>query len=69
MVWVLGILKFIFSVIGLFTSGLFVTSCISSVINPQIKYEDGQLRDRTANSRYMFLLITSLAWGLVIALP
>jgi hypothetical protein len=49
--------------------GLFILSCISGVINPQVTMVDGQLRDKNESSRYMFLLITAIAWGIVIALP
>ena len=65
----LGILNFSCSFIALVSLGLFILSCICGIINPQVTMVDGQLRDKNESSRYMFLLITAIAWGIVIALP
>ena len=70
MVWVIGIITFICTFLGATTLGLFILSCISSIINPQLSVDkDGQVREKNNNSRLMFLLITSIMWALVIALP
>lgn len=70
MVWVIGIITFICTFLGAVTLGLFILSCISSIINPQLSVDkDGQVREKNNNSRLMFLLITSIMWALVIALP
>ena len=70
MVWVIGIITFICAFLGATTLGWFILSCISSIINPQLSVDkDGQVREKNNNSRLMFLLITSIMWALVIALP
>jgi hypothetical protein len=70
MIWVIGILTFICAFIAIFTTGLLVISCISSVINPQISVgKDGVVREKHSNSRLIFLLITAIMWAIVIALP
>ena len=68
MTWLIGIITFICSVVGFFTTGVFILSCVASVINPQIKFEDGEVVDRYQNSRLIYLMIASIAWGIVIAL-
>lgn len=70
MAWLIGIITFICAFLGSMTLGLFTLSCISSIINPQISVDDkGQIKERNNNSRLMFLLISSIAWAIVIALP
>ena len=69
MAWFIGIVTFRCTFIAIVSMGLFILSCISGVINPQVTMVDGQLRDKNESSRYMFLLITAIAWGIVIALP
>jgi dipeptide/tripeptide permease len=69
MAWFIGILTFICTFMAIVFMGLFILSCISGVINPQVSMVNGQLRDKNESSRYMFLLITAIAWGIVIALP
>jgi hypothetical protein len=68
MAWLVGILVFIFSVIAIFTTGVFILSCISSIMNPQLKMVGDELVDGNQNSRFMYLIIASIAWGIVIAL-
>lgn len=68
MIWLVGILKFISAFIGITTTGLFIMSCISSIINPQLIVEGDTVKEKNQNSRYMLLLITAVAWALVIAL-
>lgn len=68
MEWIIGILSFICSFIGIFSTGLFILSCITAIINPQISVVDGNIVEKNANSRYIFLIITAIAWGVVIAL-
>lgn len=70
MAWLIGIITFLCAFIGAVTLGLFILSCISSVINPQIVVdEQGQVREKNYNSRLVFLFITSFMWAIVIALP
>lgn len=69
MAWFIGILTFICTFMAIVFMGLFILSCISGIINPQVSMVNGQLRDKNESSRYMFLLITAIAWGIVIALP
>ena len=69
MAWFIGILSFLCSFIAIVSMGLFILSCISGIINPQMTMVNGELRDKNENSRYMFLLLTAFAWGIVIALP
>ena len=69
MAWFIGILTFICTFIAIVFMGLFILSCISGIVNPQVTMVDGQLRDKNESSRYMFLLIIAIAWGIVIALP
>lgn len=65
----LGIVKFIVSVIAIISLLLLVSSTISSIVNPQIiTAEDGQVREKNANFRIWMGLITSLFWSLVIVL-
>jgi hypothetical protein len=65
---IVGIIKFISSVIAVFSTGLFTLSCISSIINPQLVVEGDIVKEKNQNSRLIFLLITAIAWGIVIAL-
>lgn len=70
MAWLIGIITFLCAFIGAVTLGLFILSCISSVINPQIVVdEQGQVREKNYNSRLVFLFTTSFMWAIVIALP
>ena len=70
MAWIIGIITFFCAFLGAITLGLFILSCISSIINPQITVdEDGQVREKNNNSRLIFLLVTSIMWAIVIALP
>lgn len=70
MAWLIGILKFIFSFIGIASTVLFVLACMTSIVNPQIKVtEEGKTEEKGTNTRYMLGLIMSIAWALVIALP
>lgn len=69
MVWLIGIITFVCAFFGAITLGLFILSCISSIINPQLSVDDnGQVKEKNYNSRLMFLLFSSIAWAIVIAL-
>ena len=68
MSWVIGILTFISTTIAFFCTGLFIISCISSVINPQLRVENGEMVDKNQNSRLIFLMIAAITWAIVIAL-
>lgn len=68
MVW--AILTLICAFIAIITTGLFILSCVSSIINPQISVDkNGTIREKNSNSRLIFLLITAITWAIVIALP
>lgn len=69
MLWVIGIIKFIFSAIGIFTSGCFLLSCISAIQNPQLVVHEGKVTEQNDNARIVFLFILAISWAIVIALP
>lgn len=64
----LKLLIFIFAFIGIFSLGVFILSCISVIINPQFTIVDGKAKDKNENIRFIYLIITSIAWALVIIL-
>jgi hypothetical protein len=69
MTWVLGIITFICAFIAISSTGLFILLCISSIINPQITVDEkGEVREKNNNARIMYLLISAIAWAIVIAL-
>ena len=68
MIWIVGIIVFICSVIAIFSTGVFILSCISSIVNPQLKVEGDDIVEVNQNSRLMYLIIASVAWSIVIAL-
>lgn len=68
MAWLVGILVFIFGAIGVFSTGLFILSCIASIQNPQIVLQDGKAVEQNDNARLVFLLIMSISWAFVMAL-
>ena len=68
MVWVIGIIKFLCAAIALFCTCAFILSCITSVINPNLKVDGDKVTDGSDNVRYILALILSIAWGIVIAL-
>jgi hypothetical protein len=70
MAWIIGIIVFLCAFIAIVSTGLLIMSCISSIINPQLSVnKDGIVEEKHNNSRLMFLLITAIAWAIVIALP
>lgn len=69
MTWVLGIITFICAFIAISSTGLFILLCMSSIINPQITVDEkGEVREKNNNARIMYLLISAIAWAIVIAL-
>lgn len=69
MVWVIGIIKFIFAAVAVFSTFSFIMLCINSAANPQLGTDkDGNIIEKNDNARAMFLIILSIAWGIVIAL-
>lgn len=69
MVWVLGIIKFIVSAIGIFSLLLFVLVCIATVVYPQFEVKDeNNINVKGENSRYVLALICAIAFGILIAL-
>ena len=69
MTWLIGIITFVCAFFGAITIGLFILSCISSIINPQITVDENeQVREKNNNSRLIFLLVASIMWAIVIAL-
>lgn len=70
MSWLIGVIIFICAFIAIASTGLLIISCISSIINPQLSVnKNGVVEEKHNNSRLMFLLITAIAWAIVIALP
>lgn len=65
----LGILKFLFSAIAIFFTWVLILNIISSVINPQIVVENGVTIERNNNARFIFALIISLCWAIVLVIP
>lgn len=65
----LGILKFLFSAVGLFLTWVLILNIISSIVNPQIIVENGVPSEKNNNARFIFALIISICWAIVIALP
>ena len=69
MVWWVVLLKFLFSVIGLFFTCAFVLSCISSILYPKLNTNsEGNVEEIGDKARIVFSIILSIAWSVVIAL-
>ena len=69
MLWLIGILKFIFAALGMFMTVMLILAIISSIINPQMSLEGDKVVENGLNARYMMSIIMSIAWAIVIALP
>lgn len=69
MLWLIGILKFIFAALGMFMTVMLILAIISSIINPQMSLEGDKIVENGLNARYMMAIIMSIAWAIVIALP
>lgn len=69
MLWLIGILKFIFAALGMFMTVMLILAIISSIINPQMSLEGDKVVENGLNARYMMVIIMSIAWAIVIALP
>ena len=69
MLWLIGILKFIFAALGMFMAVMLILAIISSIINPQMSLEGDKVVENGLNARYMMAIIMSIAWAIVIALP
>ena len=68
MSYLINFILFIVSFIAIFSLGLFILSCISSIVNPQLTIINGATKEKNENARIMFLLISSIAWAIVITL-
>ena len=68
MSYLINFILFIVSFIAIFSLGLFILSCISSIVNPQLSVINGATKEKNENARIMFLLISSIAWAIVIIL-
>lgn len=67
-VWI--IIKFVASLIAVFSTILFVLSVISSITNPQFKpIDDDEVIESGSNFRYVLAIVMSITWACVIALP
>lgn len=67
-VWI--IIKFMASLIAVFSTILFVLSTISSIINPEFKtLENDKVIESGSNFRYVLAIVMSITWACVIALP
>lgn len=65
MVFLLGLLKFVVVFIAIASSLLFLSSVISSIINPQIVLdEDGNAIDKNRNFRIWMGIILSVFWSI-----
>lgn len=65
MVFLLGLLKFVVVFIAIASSLLFLSSVISSIINPQIVLdEDGNAIDKNRNFRIWMGIILSVFWAI-----
>ena len=70
MAWVIGILKFIFAVVGMLSMLFLFLNCLQAIVTPQLATEeDGEIHETGANFRYILAIITSVAWAIVICLP
>ena len=68
MAWVIGILKFIAAAIAVFTTCVFIISCIQAIINPKPVTKDGKVVDANDEARGLFSIIMAISWALVITL-
>lgn len=70
MIWVIGIIKFLCSAVGMFCICAFILTCISSIINPNFDVDENgnKVADKYDNVRYLLAIVMSVAWGIVIAL-
>ena len=70
MVWVFGILKFLFAAVGIFSLLLFVLVCIATVIYPQfdVNAEEGTINIVGGNARYVLAIICAVSFALLIAI-
>lgn len=65
MVFLLGLLKFVVVFIAIASSLLFLSSVISSIINPQIVLDDdGNAIDKNRNFRIWMGIILSVFWSI-----
>lgn len=65
MVFLFGLLKFVVVFIAIASSLLFLSSVISSIINPQIVLdEDGNAIDKNRNFRIWMGIILSVFWAI-----
>ena len=65
MVFLLGLLKFVVVFIAIASSLLFLSSVISSIINPQIVLdENGNAIDKNRNFRIWMGIILSVFWSI-----
>ena len=68
----LGILNFIFGAIAVFSTCVFILSCINSIINPTFPDTTGGKTDAVTEKydkfRMVVVIVMSIAWGLVFAL-
>lgn len=69
MLWIIGIVKFIFAALGMSMTVMLILSIISSIINPQMSLEGDKVVEAGLNARYMMAIIMSISWAIVIALP
>lgn len=65
MVFLFGLLKFVVVFIAIASSLLFLSSVISSIINPQIVLDDdGNAIDKNRNFRIWMGIILSVFWSI-----
>jgi len=70
MIWIIGIIKFLCSAVGIFCACAFILSCITSIINPNFNVDENgnKVADKYDNVRYVLAIVMSVAFGIIIAL-
>lgn len=66
---ILGLFKFIFSVLAIFFTWILIMNIVSSIINPQIVIEEGKVIEKNNNARIWFAIIVAISWAFVIIIP
>jgi len=68
----LGILNFIFGAVAVFSTCVFILSCINSIINPTFPDTKSGVAETGIEKydrfRMIMVIVMSISWGLVIAL-
>lgn len=73
MAFLIGFLNFVFGAIAVFSTCVFVLSCINSIINPTFTVVEKDNKTETSGEKYdklrmAMVIVMAISWGLVIAL-